>query len=390
MGNPNFSSPPVRQSNLSTMFKSQSSVNFTSFRNVFNDIVDSNACGSSINSLNPPTPMAQSSMSGSDSSSDSGGEEEEECDEWAAAFLADTLEPIHQSPKLPALTRRQRAISFAQGADSSTGNLSNDSMHSSSTHDELSSSPMGFWHVPPGASKDSQSSDNDSSLWSPFASPSVSPSLPSIVGESEGGIGNSLEMESLELERSCKNPNRLVKFDMANVLPPRNFLRPTPVDASTEISDLLKENTSTNVCGNDEGTGLQVQLEETSLPSSALPTNSSAFKLQLFGGLRRSQSYSAFSFKRITDHNDSTVDAGKSLSKSGVGSAVHGKCTGVDAEQHRQYFHKFVELLIDREITPKIRSRQASIHSMKAKQNPGESVDLDSVSDQLQIAAIRN
>lgn len=381
--NPNFSSPPVGQSNLSAMFKSQSSVNFTSFRNAFNDFEDSNACGSSINSLNPPTPMAQSSMSGSDSSSDSGGEEEEECDEWAAAFLADTLEPIHQSPKLPASTRRQRAISFAQGADSSTGNLSNDSMHSSSTHDELSSSPMGFWHVPPSASKDSQSSDNDSSLWSPFASPSVSPSLPSIVGENGGGIGNSLEMESLELDTSCKNPNRLVKFDMANLLPPINFLRSTPVDANTEASNLPKENTSSNACGNDEGTGLQVQLEETSLPSSALPTNSSAFKLPLFGGLRRSQSYSAFSFKRITDQNDSTVDAGKSLSKSGVGSAVHGTCTGVDAEQYRQYFHKFVELLIDREITPKVRSRQASINSTKAKQNPGKSVDLDSVSDQL-------
>jgi len=424
--NRNFSSSPVghghqsTRSNLSTMFKSQSSVNFTSFRNAFDvdAFEDSNACGSSINSLNPPTPMpmAQSSMSGSDSSSDdsaSGGEEEEECDEWAAAFLADTLEPIHQSTKLPASsTRRQRAISFAQGADSSTGNLSiNDSMHSSSTHDELSSSPMGFWHVPPSASKDSQSSsdDNDSSLWSPFASPSVSPSLPSIVGESgsgsgSGGIGNSLEMESLELETTTncnKNPNRLVKFDMANLLPPINFLRstPAPVDANTETSSSdhllnLKENNNTssnsNACSNDDGIGLQLQMEESSLPSSALPTNSSALKLSLFGGLRRSQSYSAFSFQRITDQNtDSTVDAGKSLSKSGVGSAVHGTCTGVDAEQHRQYFHKFVDLLIDREITPKVRSRQASINStMKAKQqNPGKSVDLDSVSDQLQIAA---
>lgn len=386
--NSNFLSPSVGKSNtgnFSTMFKSQSSVNFTSFRSAFEE---SNACGSSINSLNPPTPLAQSSMSGSDSSSDS-GEEEEECDEWAAAFLADTLEPI-QSPKLPASARRQRAISFAQGADSSIDNLSNDSMHSSSTHDELSSSPMGFWHVPPSASKDSQS-DNDSSLWSPFASPSASPLLPSSVVDNEGGgsgIGNSLEMESLELETSSKNPNRLVKFDMANLLPPINFLRSTSVDASTETTDIQKENTSSNAGSNVVGAGLQ--LEETSLPSSALPTTASAFKLPLFNGLRRSQSYSAFSFKRITDQNDATIDNGKPLSKAGVGSAVHGTCTGLDAEQHRQYFHKFVDLLIDREITPKVRSRQASINSVQAKPNPSKSVDLNSVRDQLEITASRN
>jgi len=99
--------------------------------------------------------MAQSS--GSDSSSDGGAaeekeQEEQECEQWAADFIAGTLD--YAAPiSIPKSTRsRQRSISFADsGSSSSDDSSSSDSDSDDSS--ELSKSPVGFWFVPPSASK---------------------------------------------------------------------------------------------------------------------------------------------------------------------------------------------------------------------------------------------
>jgi len=319
------------------MYKSKSSVNFTSLS--AEDFEDNS----------PPTPLALPSASGSDSSSDCVEDQECDCEEWAAAFIADTLEPV-EIPK-PAASRRQRSISFARSQDTASVN---DSIHSSSSFDELSSSPTGFWFVPPSASK-----DNDSSSWSPFVSPAVSPSLASFGS----GFGKSLEMEDgpeLDTGRS-----RQVKFDMAHLIPPMNLVRAASVDVGTSKQDTVGENASE---------------QEPSPP---------AFQLSMLGGLsgmRRSQSYSAFSsFRRISDDFDAPVEK-NSLH-------VHAPSSNVieSTEQHRQYFHKFVDLLIDREITPKFRSRQASINSAQEPQkNTNNHVDMNAVKYQLECTALRN
>mmetsp|Transcript_5514 Transcript_5514/g.7997 ORF Transcript_5514/g.7997 Transcript_5514/m.7997 type:complete len:703 (-) Transcript_5514:87-2195(-) len=93
--------------------------------------------------------MTQSS--GSDSSSDLGDDvatDQEECEEWAAAAVADVsmdkyIQPHHE---------------FDHTLDHD-GDESNSSL--------LSSSPKGFWHVRPG----DQDSDSESVTWSPHISP---------------------------------------------------------------------------------------------------------------------------------------------------------------------------------------------------------------------------
>lgn len=325
------------------MYKSKSSVNFSSLST--EDLEDNN----------PPTPLALPSASGSDSSSDCVEEQECECDEWAAAFIADTLEPI-DVPK-PAASRRQRAISFARQDN-------DDSLHSSTSHDELSSSPIGFWYVPPSASKDK--ADNDSASWSPFISPAVSPSIASF-GSGSGGIGKSLEMDGLELDIG---KSRQVKFDMANLIPPMNLVRAASVDED------------------------KLERETTDINSDGLDPPPPKFQLPMFnglGGMRRSQSYSAFSsFRRITDDTTDEQDE-----KASPHIHVSPPSGGESTQQHRQYFHKFVDLLIDREITPKVRSRQISISinstcaQTDVKSNSNQ-VDMNAVRYQLERTALRN
>mmetsp|Transcript_31166 Transcript_31166/g.45622 ORF Transcript_31166/g.45622 Transcript_31166/m.45622 type:complete len:756 (+) Transcript_31166:646-2913(+) len=128
------------------MLKSASSINFSSFTSDLSD---------NFNQTKLP-PMAQSS--GSDSGSDAGVStvEPEECEEWAAAVIAD--------------------VTFEQCTPTSSRRIRSPSVESSTNDDDsvnLSSSPTGFWHIRPGSSVQDETSDEDSGTWSPHLTPSL-------------------------------------------------------------------------------------------------------------------------------------------------------------------------------------------------------------------------
>jgi len=327
-----------------SMFKSKSSMNFSSF-------------ASSISSGNPPTPMANSS--GSDSSNTSIDPEplvgEEECDEWAAALIADKFEPISK-PKPVIASRRQRSISFARNP--SDDDLSNTTSHSSSS--DHSSSPGGFWFVPPSASKQ-QVEDDASSLWSPYISPALSPICPEL------SLGKGLDQEDLELRA---NSSGVVKFDISTLIPPKDFRTSNLCTVSSSEknqtrNELDEEDNADNNTNTMNTSATFLNLE----PSGAL-------------GIKRSQSYSAFSsFSRIIPNDE-------------IAEASRAKQARESTEQLGHYFNKFVDLLIDREITPIIRKRQNSTScsttttSTASNAKNGSNffdMNMDSMRDQLQL-----
>jgi hypothetical protein len=278
----NLLSPQHEDNTLSkrrslNMIKSASSVNFSMLHHQ----------GSSSLSSAPPLPLASS---GSDSSSEAGNsqnlEEEEDCEEWAAAVIADTLDSeLTPVSNVGSYRTRQRAISIA-----STG-----SEESSLDSDEelLSSSPAGFWSVHPNLSKHKNTEDDLS--WTPENSPFLS--------SSSAKLGHTPELESLDLNSTSV---KSVKFD----------------DAALTLAD----GTSPHDNSNYSFTHLKENLASTSLTS--IPR------------LQRSQSYSAFSFQRITSQplvSEKNTRAGPSTSPT--------------ANQYRVYFHKFIDLLITRETT---------------------------------------
>jgi hypothetical protein len=222
------------------IFKSHSSLNFSS------------SLGESPVSEFNDAPRIMSPSSGSDTGPDDGDDPasvgEVECEEWAASLIADALDQT-PSPMRHSGSARQRAISFARN-DSSDGLSSVGSIGSDS--DQLSSSPMGFWHVPPSVSK--KNLDEGKTSWSPFTSPVPSPTV--------NPFG--LDTEKVKL---------VVKFNMNALVPP---LMPS----------LL----------NDDARSKPEVDEKNDLPQAA---SLSGF------GFRRSQSYSAFSFTRIMTEDDS-------------------------------------------------------------------------------------
>lgn len=306
-----------------SMFKSKSFMNFSSsFR--------SENSGSST----PPTPMAQSS--GSDSSSTSADIEpsmgEEECEEWAATIIADKLEPVSKSKPLSGSTR-QRSISIARWPKLDEDEASN----SSSSSSDLSSSSGGggFWFVSPTASSQPKVEDDNSATWSPYTSPALSPICPELC------IDKRLDQEELGL-----NGLRIVKFGNNILIPPRDSRPSTTVAAallSPERRDTIE---SENMQDTEHVQGTEKFLPGgTNKPSSFLDIGQPRAEGK---GISRSQSYSAFSsFSRFTEMDESVEN---SRSKQ--------QPRGQSTEQTRHYFHKFIDLLIDREITPIIRNRQ--------------------------------
>eukprot|EP01083_Nonionella_stella_P018973 52788_1 len=127
-------------------------------------------------------------------------------------------------------------------------------------------------------------------------------------------------MEGLELDKK-------VKFDMRGLIPPMNMRQST----------------------------------ETTTESSNYSTDGKTLSMSFHRPKRltRCNSYSAFStFRSIaTDDNDD------SIVKPGINSRRE------HAQKLRQYSQKFIDLLIDREITPIIRSRQASLDIASTNNN---------------------
>lgn len=264
-----------------SIFKSASSANFSSF--------------SSEASNKPPTPMAQSS--GSDSSSDAGdgGGDEEECEQWAAAIIADKLE-TSGAPRLsvsPSWRGRQRAISLSSSTDESDEN--EDSSHDGSSCSS-SSTPAGFWCVPPSSPK--REIDHDIS-WSPHISPATTPNLLSGFGfDSERDKPTSKEGES-------KVRESVVKFNTSTFLIPPAALAPKIKPIEEALSEEIDH---------------KFPMINISVPS--LP-------------IKRSQSYSAFS-------------SDLALANSSNNAATRSKSTNTSTDQFRAYYHKFIDLLITR------------------------------------------
>lgn len=266
------------------IFKSHSSLNFSSLIG-----------GSRTTEFND-APKIMSPSSGSDTGPDDGDDDpasigEAECEEWAASLIAEALEqsPSHRHRSGSA---RQRAISFARTDSSHSLSSSGDIVDCES--DQLSSSPIGFWHVPPSVSK--KNLDDSKSSWSPFTSPVPSP-IVNPVGK---------DVDKL----------KIVKFNMESLVP--------PLAPSLHVSESKADPVDTK----------QINVK---------PPMLSGF------GFRRSQSYSAFSFTRITDDDDSKdVNFGHRITSLDI------------SDQQRRYFLKFIDLLVYREITRKIRAQGCS------------------------------
>ena len=180
-------------------------------------------------------------------------------------------------------SRRQRSTSIA---------YSHDSFDDASMDDGLSSWG-GFWHVPPSASKNADLREEMS--WSPQTTPNVSDS----------------EIESIDL----------------------NHVKPTlNTPSETHSMDLSRMLRNTSLC--DPKSVQEVIQNQPSLsPRPAL-------------GMKRSQSYSAFSFQRINDQNSS-------VNSTRTGSST----TDPSNDQFRIYFHKFIDLFITREIASQVRNK---------------------------------
>jgi len=164
---------------------------------------------------------------------------------------------------------------------------------SSAPHEQGSS--FGFWRVRPG---DTEFSDDES--WSP----SPSPTLPSL---------SDLKIEDLEL-------------DMHDV----------PVKPNVTFAGFAEEPKKVK----------QSSLSREDLNALTPAANKfSSFSSRSTGGLVRSHSYSAFSLRTL----------GEPVTTSKVPSL--NRNTSADNENFRQYFHKFVDLLIERETVASARRK---------------------------------
>lgn len=285
-----------------SIFKSASSVNFSSFTNgsplkhnqdsKLSSLSMDNSAGfdfEDIPSKGAPTILADSS--GSESSADAvevHEADEEECEKWAADFIAEAFSttPI----AIPNASRRQRSVSIVNSESSDESFNSDDSS-------QLSKSPVGFWFVPPSASKSHNAfDDQDDMVWSPQVSPATS---------SETNVNN------FNLNR-----DRAVKFDIAIQKPPSNL--------QSELSSMSIREQDENI----KNGNILNSKQNLDLPEAPPP-------------MKRSLSYSAFSFKRIYD-----LSAPKS-STSGVDQS------SILSDECEMYYQKFIDLLIDRETTTK-------------------------------------
>ncbi len=299
---------------------------------------------------NPPAPLAQSS--GSDSSSDdcvAEEKEEEECEKWAANFIAGTLDYAAATPiSVPKTTRsRQRSISFANSDSSSSSDDSNSSDTDSDDSSDLSKSPVGFWFVPPSASKgpNSRLDDEEDTVWTPEVSPHSS----------------QRDITGFDLNRS--GVGRSVKFHdtVSTLLAPKCLL-------NTEVSSLSNEESCNNHPDNDSNAsrGATALLVEGDCVNDDVDNDGDDEKDEITEHLdnqkdipelpprgpsmmKRSQSYSAFSFKRITDYDG----------KSGDSAAARASPITTSSDEYEKYYQKFISLLIDRETAPIINNRKS-------------------------------
>lgn len=211
--------------------------------------------------------MAQSSASESSLEAEEGIVEAEDCEEWAAAIIADV-----SLDKSMALTKERRSLSIGSIASDDSG---------------LSNPSKGFWHIHPG-SPSGTFSDDESVSWSP-----------------------------------CVTPKALLQSHCDESL--HNLSMCPPLD---QIGTKQQQRQSVTFKDDYEDLYLQCSTELKDVDDIAV-------------GLTRSSSYTALSaiVKMHNDHFTKTCKAHKNHH--------HGNKN----EKLRDYFLKFVDLVIGREIT---------------------------------------
>lgn len=272
------------------LLKSASSFNISSF--------------SIISDKNPPPPPMQPSASDvdDDSSSDTGDAscDDGACKEWAASVIATKLD----AQVCPSKIRRQRACSVISADDSGPSTrrrqracsiISGDGSDSSASGSESSSSEKGFWYVPPSSTK-RQVSDDFS--WTINSTSTTAPDNTASDPDSE--------LQSFRTQLSVK-----FDVDVTALVPPK-------LGGRDEVKDV-------------ESFELSTPLETMSIARPSM--------------MRRSQSYSGVSFKKMhgvaTSREDGFLNRARNSS----------------TEQYRVYLLKFIDLLVTREVKKKVRSR---------------------------------
>jgi hypothetical protein len=258
------------RASIQRMHKSASSAEFSSS-------LHGSPSDHSLDQVEESPEMQQSSVSDTTSevSDDAAAEEKEECEEWAASFIAElSLDQI-----TPPVRRSHRSSSITSDDGSSAS--------------DLSSSPKGFWYVPPGCSPPRKDDDEGSINWSPKVSPRSS--FEASVRSASPGF--SLD-SSDHKERTPKTP--IVKF----VEPSKTAFRPP---ATVDVSEF-----------------------------KALSLDSFADLQRQDSGMTRSKSYSALASQAKND---------------GPGLSVLDSKNADAYENYKMYFHKFIDLVIQRETT---------------------------------------
>jgi len=260
------------------MLKSASSANFSSFISEDSERQSPRA---------EPPPMIQSSASDSSSSDHGNGPtDEEECEEWAAAVIAD----VSTEQEHAALTSRLGR----------SGSM--DSIKSESSSSQESGSPVGFWYTRPGSDAGDVDQDRDFT-WSPHMSPRTS------IGMSLSSLPSGVLPETLipPIRNDGAIQGTSVRFDISPVILPSQSPPSTASIPSLEL-------------------GLQTARQPKAAPLART-------------GMQRSQSYSAFSFRSSTSSfaPASTMLRRRSTSMSDNDEKVH------------EYYLKFIDLLITRD-----------------------------------------
>mmetsp|Transcript_16787 Transcript_16787/g.48223 ORF Transcript_16787/g.48223 Transcript_16787/m.48223 type:complete len:943 (+) Transcript_16787:682-3510(+) len=331
---------------LQFMFKSASSANFSSFmgdkkkKDGASPRLKSKSLDDAVQEEPEAAPPAVQS-SGSDSSSDVEleHEDEEECEEWAAAVIADVS--ICDKDASSLLRLKQRSTSIGSESDSSSAASANHSASSRSSN-MLSTSPVGFWYVRPG----SEDEDDDQSrdvTWSPHLSPRAS-----VVGLSSLALPAGVSPENLipPLKELAEQRKSAVTFDISPIIlpSPAPETEPEMEEGAVPSVPLTEMSLGENASGSDSA-GMKPSDSSRSL-LSRIPSKSA--------GLTRSQSYSAFSSR-------SSVGSGAGTAMPAVAARNLQKMTSLaddDEEQHHIYYLKFVALLIEGSITTVLRQRE--------------------------------
>ena len=316
---------------LQIMFKSASSANFSSFISDKNELSSSCPKGNSAEAEDvlqdgTEAPPAVVQSSGSDSSSDAGleHEDEEECEEWAAAVIAD----VSVDKETSRLCYKHRSGSIGSESESSAKSANDDS-----SSNMLSTSPVGFWHVRPGSQEHDDDDDQSRDVtWSPHLSP-----RPSVVSLSAlAALPSGVSPEGLipPLTELAERRKSAVTFDMTPLmLPSKSPLAEVP---SVPLKEVGRE-------ADDGPTSVNKGLGSLLLSKGSKKV-----------GLVRSQSYSAFSTRSGagSDTDGCTMLAARTLQKS-------TSLIDDDEEQGHIYYLKFVDLLIQRSISAVVRKRES-------------------------------